>query len=490
MTAALRATAPLVPRLPRRDAKPRFDPARTAFGFGFAAVVVHFLFSATLLGAIGIDYASPGGDPLIKLHPGTYLALLGAGAIVFLAPRPSEAIGRLFRDKPGLMGFLILVFGCAIYSIFSVGYSGSAVYVESFLAPGLLALSLEAGSARARRILGFTVLTFVLVNIVISVGESLTQTHLITPTFDGMKLTDTLESDFRGAALFDHPLTGAMVTSMAVFLLLSMRLRPLIAAPAFTALMIGLFAFGGRAALATTLLILVGATLFVLLRGLIARQLSGRFVAAFWGGLLVLIPLLVVIVLTTSVGQRIVDHFYVDDSAEVRNIQWEALNYLTPRDVLFGTTPAAEVSIKAQIGLSAHNTDIENFWLLIFLNLGIIGFACFLTGFAMFLVHLGRSASALGWMLLVSTIVIASSSNSLGRKSDDLIFMTACMVAMTQTRRSAEARAPSTSRALAAPSRGPLHPWPVAAASEHHLSTTPRPRTRTMLSTLAGYTPR
>ena len=105
-----------------------------------------------------------------------------------------------------------------------------------------------------------------------------------------------------------------------------------------------------------------------------ARRLSGRFVAALAGALLVLVPLGFVVASSTSIGQRIVDHLYVDNSAEVRNTQWEALNYLTPRDVLLGTpqdTPQhwlaagealAHLLLRAQVdGVSASylNQPIE-----------------------------------------------------------------------------------------------------------------------------------
>jgi hypothetical protein len=488
VSAVLRASAPLVPHVPRRHAKAHLDPARTAFGFGFAAVMVHFAVSANLLAVIGIDYASPGGNPIVKLHPAFYLAALGAGASVALAPRPWGAVESLFRQKPGVVSFLILIFGCAVYSIFSVGISGSAVYVDSLFSAGLLACALEPGSPRARRILGYSILAFALVNVLISVGESLVQTQLIPPMLDGKVMPDMPGSDFRGAALYDHPLTGAMVTSMAVFLLLAMQLRPWISAPAFTLLLLGLLAFGGRAALLVTVLMLVASALFVLVRGLVARRLAGRFVAAVCGALLVIVPLAFVVVSSTTIGQRIVDHFYVDDSAEVRNIQWKALNYLTPRDVLLGTTQDALTSIKAQIGLLTDSTDIENFWLLIFINLGVFGFACFLVGFLAFLVHLGRATSAVGWMLLVSTIITASASNSLGRKSDILCFMTACMIAAARTRQPSKVGARSAvkaGRGAGTPPRGGLQSRPVTTAAGRNLSPVPRPRAG--FSTLTGH---
>ena len=51
------------------------------------------------------------------------------------------------------------------------------------------------------------------------------------------------------AGLFAHPLTAALSTSMATFMLLRMRMNALSKAGLFTTFLIGLLSFGGRAAL-------------------------------------------------------------------------------------------------------------------------------------------------------------------------------------------------------------------------------------------------
>ncbi len=105
--------------------------------------------------------------------------------------------------------------------------------------------------------------------------------------------------------------------------------------------------------------------------------------------------------------------------------------------------------LKYQIGLGNDTTDIENFWLLMFLNLGIIGFVVFLIALGLFLVHMGRTTNhPLGWMLMIAAILIDSTSNSLGRKSIDLFLMVACMIAMTGYPRTVPAAISLPRRAL------------------------------------------
>jgi hypothetical protein len=415
---------------------------RAAFTIGLLAVIVEYAISGNTLADLGIDYASTGGNPLIKLHPGTYLILIGAFMVLMMARPAGSGLIRLFRATPGLAAFIVLILFCAFYSIANVGLSGAAVYVESYLAAGLLAVVLEVGTDRQKRTLAWWIVGFTVASIVISVGESITQTHLIP-----MHIGDLTEAelgqdseDFRGAGLFAHPLTAALSTSMATFMLLRMRMGGLLKAGLFTTFLIGLLSFGGRAALGTTVILLVLATVVVLFRGIVARNLSLGFVGVIGAAVLILPPLMVMLITSTDIGERILTHMYVDDSAEVRSIQWLVLNHLNLHDVLFGVPLERLNVLKYQIGLGAETTDIENFWLLMFLNLGIIGFMVFLVALGLFLVHLGRlTRDPLGWMLLIGAIAIDSTSNSLGRKSVDLVFMVACMVAMTGYPRTAPA---------------------------------------------------
>ena len=407
---------------------------RAAFTIGLLAVIVKFVISGNTLENLGIDYSSTGGNPLIKLHPGTYLILLAAFMVLLFARPAGSALVRFFRATPALASFIVLILFCAFYSIANVGFSGAAIYVESYLSAGFLAVALEGGSDRQKRTLAWWIIGLCVLSIIISVGEGATQTHLIPHRFSDTPtkaLTEGAE-DFRGAGLFGHPLTAALATSMATFLLLRMRMNGLLKAALFTTFLIGLLSFGGRAALGTTLIMVGLAAVVVLVSGLVTRNLSLGFVGTIGAAVVILPPLMLMVVTSTDIGARILTHMYMDESADVRNLQWLVLNHLNLHDVLFGVPPVRLDILKYQIGLGGDTTDIENFWLLMFLNLGAIGFVVFVIALGLFIMHLGRTtAHPLGWMLLVSAILIDSSSNSMGRKSVDLLFMAACMIAMT-----------------------------------------------------------
>jgi hypothetical protein len=403
------------------------NPRNLAFTVGFIAVILTFALPSNLLVNLGLYSETPGGNPLTKFHPATYTAILAAWLALY-GGRHSGGMTGLFRDRPALAWSIVLILVSIVCSAINFGVSGTAFYVETYLAAALLLIALETGTERQLRILGYTILVFALVNVAISLIEGRAETHLIPPT---RGLDDKDIEEFRGAGLYAHPLTAALVTSMVLLLALGMRLRPWVSAAVFGILFIGLLSFGGRSALATTVLLIAAAALFQLSAGLVTRRLSVGFLTAFIAGSLLLPLLFVVLTTTTDVGQRIMTHLYLDDSAEVRVIQWRILDHLNLHDVLFGISLDRLAFLKVQIGLSKAGADIENFWLLMFLNLGVVGFP-FLAG-ALFLLLLHQAQltnTPIGYMIVIATLLICSTSNSIGHKGPDLLFLAGCMVAL------------------------------------------------------------
>jgi hypothetical protein len=222
-------------------------------------------------------------------------------------------------------------------------------------------------------------------------------------------------------------------------------------------------------------------------RGLVTRELSPGFVAGLLGFVFVLLPLMVLIGTETSIGQRLVDHLYYDDSAQARQVEWRVLHYLSTHDLLFGVPLDRVTILKAQIGLAAADTDIENPWLLLFLNLGAIGFVIFLAALLLFFSHLLRNAPPAGWLLLIAMVVIDSTSNSLGRKTDDLCYLAACMIAVSAfARRPVEAAAEPERRRAPPPRPRDRAMSPSAAPAGSGRSLAPLPLARRSLSLLAG----
>jgi polysaccharide biosynthesis protein VpsF len=237
--------------------------------------------------------------------------------------------------------------------------------------------------------------------------------------------------DFRANAFYPHPLTASLITSMAFFLLYAMQMRFVVLAASFPLLLIGLLAFGGRTALGVTIAMSGLAAFYILMKGIIRRNLKLDFILYLLCAMIILPIVVGIIVTQTTIAERIVDTLYYDDSAQVRVTQWTVLNFLTLKNWLFGVPLLDLEALKYQIGLDAVE-DIENFWLLLFLNLGAIGFIAFLFVFGAFLTHIARRGHGMfAWMLMISALIIDSGSNSLGTKSNDLFIEVAFLMAMS-----------------------------------------------------------
>jgi len=419
---SLRLLQPAIPQSFRQQA----GGATALFWWGVIAIFLQFLITGNLLQAIGIEAA-------IKMHPGSIIVFLCAIYAVFRGTIP---LHQRLHDAPGLMAFVIVIPLLGIYSIFFNGYSGSAVYLESFWSAGLLALVMEPATPKQKRTLAKILMALCVFNALVGILESVTHNNWFPFLLDAdvqekIAAISNAEEDFRANAFYTHPLTASLVTAMAIFQLYTMRLRFIVAAPMFGILLVALLAFGGRTALGVTVVVSALAAFYTLVAGIVKRDLKLGFVLAIVSAVII-IPILGTIVLTqTTIGDRILDTLYFDDSAAARATQWAVLNLLSLRNWLFGISMDDLAVLKYQIGLGGFDTDIENFWLLMFLNLGVIGFLVFLGVFGAFLVHLaGHTGSMFGWLLMFSALAIDSTSNSLGVKSNDLFLEAGFLVAI------------------------------------------------------------
>jgi hypothetical protein len=393
------------------------------FWWAVLAIFLQFVVTNNLLQAAGVT------APL-KVHPSS---LIGLFCVIYLLLRDDVPLQVRFRKSPGLMLFVFGIPLVGLYAIAFNGYSGSMVYIESFWSAGLLTITLESVTDRRKRLLAKILIALCVIDAFVGIYESLTYTNWFPMVLDP-DLTEKMaqtDVDFRANAFYGHPLSASLVTAMAIFLIYSMRMRFLVASPIFAVLLIALFAFGGRTALGVTVIASLGYAFHTLLSGILKRDLKLDFVLAVVVAAIA-IPIFVTIIVTqTTIADRIMNTLYYDDSAQVRTTQWEILGKLSLRNWLFGISLVDLSALKYQIGLGSIDTDIENFWLLTFLNLGTIAFIPFLCLFGGFLVHIARRTSSLnGWLLMFSALIIESASNSLGVKSNDLFLEAAFMVAM------------------------------------------------------------
>lgn len=408
----------------------------------FLAVALSLLLSANLLGWMGLPYGASGGSILTKMHPATYVAVLALAAMLLREGAPVAALFRLMATEPVLCFYLAMMVVCTGFATVSTA-SAPTAYIESFVPAGLLAIVLWSSTARARRALAYLVTAIFVVNCGLAVVETIRQETFI-PFYLDTLIEQEPGVDFRAMALYDHPLSGATLTMMGTFLLFALRLRAWAKVAIFLIYLLGMLAFGGRTALVAT------AGILALWGGarLVGRFVSGRLGAAdlalaLGGG--VLLPGLVALLMAyTPFGSRIAHNFFWDESANVRTIQWSVLGLMDWHDYWFGVSFQRQTELLAQIGLQVPFEDIENFWLLLLVSLGFVGYTFFALGFLPFLASTWRRVPTVGKLLLLATILVASSSNSLGRKSNVLTILLPVSIAASgfAARRPVEAPPP------------------------------------------------
>lgn len=443
-------------------------PPALAVWLAVLAVALQLTMSSNFLTMVGIAYNTDGGNPIVKFHPATYLAVAALLLRLMALGRPLHALQQLAIRFPSVALFMAMMSACMVWVVANIGVSGAAVFVESYISAGILFLVLVDATIRQRRLLGWMMLLLLVANGALATGETVIHRTLLPMYLAHGKIYEDVAYEFRGLALYDHALTGGMMTEIGILLLIAIRPSPKVALALALPLMIGLISFGGRSSLlvcAATVLSIGG---YFMLRRMLDRTLRPVVILGAIIGVVAVIGLFVYLLTETSIGVRLAGKLsFSDDSTASRSVQWLMPGLMSWRELMFGISSDREIEYIYQLGLQYVFQVVENFWLVAFINLGIIGFSFYLTGFLAFLAGLWRRAPLFGRAILVTTIIVASTSNSLGRKSNVLFVTVAAVIATTGFARTQSARArpgQATSGAkVAVGLGGPFNPPPYGA---------------------------
>jgi hypothetical protein len=411
------APGPAPARALRTAPVPQADgwAARTAW-LAILGAILCSVVSKNLLVTAGIPYNIPGGNPVWKFHPGTYVVAL-AVVMAALAANPFRFVARAVRIALPCVAFTGVLTVIMAYTVIRFGIAGAAFMVDSLLVPALVAMVLAlAPPGVAER--GCRVAVAVLaVNAVIGIGEAAVGERLV-PYMVGDQ--PVAEHHFRATALLGHPLNNAAATSLAIFATLALPWKPWVKA-AFCALFaMGLMAFGSRTAMAATLLLSGMLAAHWGSRLMLRRLLRPQHVVAATG-LILMLPLLAAIAYGwLGLGQRIAEAMYWDASANTRLEAFKIFNYIAWENLVFGTSSERLEQVIDQLVQYTSLSTVENVWLILMVQFGLYLFAIFIISFAWFLVWLGRWLSAPGRFMLICFLLAASSNNSLASKTGAL----------------------------------------------------------------------
>ena len=404
---------------------------RLAFNLALSAVLLELTISANLLTWIGVPYVSEGGTLPLKLHPGT--DLLAVAFLILITRRGSWF--SVAAEKPLLLFFSAML-ACLAYSAALTGMGNLVVLLDTFVPAGLLAAILSRASApqllHLRRLMQLSIVGSAALGLV----EGLLQVNVV-PLYLNETAYHALTEDFRPTALFDHPLTASVMT------MLGLALAPISGiwrVPYMGLMWAALVAYGGRVAVAAALA-MTGLSYGARTARLVLRrnpscvgQLAVAATVLCAGGVLMGLALV------TGFGTRLSGHLYWDSSAQVRLAQWQLLGHLDRWQLMFGTRRSDLLALLTPLWLGPGVEVIENFWLLMFAGLGAAGFPLFVIGLAGLLTWCWRRSALDGRLLVIAVMLVASTSNSLGRKSSILVCLVKAVSCLPGKRAAAAVR--------------------------------------------------
>jgi hypothetical protein len=409
--------------------KNRSRYTRSRYGMPFVlaclGLALYLTVSDNLLVSLGIPYNAPQGAFIFKLHPGTYLIALGF-ILLLLRGNPWRQLSYLSGKSayPLLLGGIVL--GCLLYMLIRFGTAGNAFFIDTLLAPTLLAVILLEAPPESQRLVFWMTLGLLMLNALIGIGEALLEQRLV-PYLAGDQ--PIIEDLFRSTALGGHPLSNSLRT--AVLIMACLILPRFLSVPLIFLLLIALLAFGSRAALIFSGLFLGGWGVYYFCKGIIRRTFDIRLIFTILIIGFVLAAFMIALALSLGLGERIFQNFYWDVSAESRLLVFKVFNYLKPEDWLWGMGPARIVEVLDQLKGATLLTDLENFWLLLLMQLGLGGFLLLSTGLLAMIFSLVRQAPPALKLSAVIFLILASTNNSLATKSQSLSILIAILIGAT-----------------------------------------------------------
>ncbi len=386
----------------------------------FLTLLSAFAISANLLEANGINYGSPGGNPLSKFHPATYLAVLAFLTSAARFGNPIAYFVAIGARFPGLALFFLTYVGMVLWTglVQRTPVSG---LVDTFLAP-MLCLPLVAQlNERQHAVLTRLLHILMVANAAIGVAEAATGWRLTPVLVQG----DVIDWDWRSTALLGHPLGNAAITGVYMVIMFfgaDRSIGPRARAAILILEALAMNAFGGRTAIVAALVV-IGPVLvarFVALLG--GRQFDKRSAAV----VVAMIPLLVAaaaVAYDLGAFDRLVERFTSDEgSANTRLIMLRIFNSFSWHDLLMG--PDQEV-LSARTWVEGTTAGIESFVFGFFLQYGILISLIFFAGLAAFSAELWRLGSRYALVSLLYFYAVVAGAASLNTKSTTLMLLTA-----------------------------------------------------------------
>ena len=206
-------------RFPQKTQKSILRPnpfQRTLFYIVVAGLALLSVLPPTVMNLF-VPYSAAGGNPIIKIHIGSYLILFAFLCVVFQRGSVQFVIEQ-FQTQFLIFMFALTVGAVALIMTISQGTSGLAYMVDTLLLPPLAIMTVSYLKPQQRFKLVQLIVLFVLCNALIAIFE-----RLISYNFYPMPWT--FSGLFRASAFLGHPLNNALITTGVMFVAAALPIR-------------------------------------------------------------------------------------------------------------------------------------------------------------------------------------------------------------------------------------------------------------------------
>jgi hypothetical protein len=390
------------------------------------AILLMYVVSGGMLWLVGYNYEGLTGSPLTKIHPGTYIIVVVFGLACLEAGHPIAGAVSLARDRPASV--LLLAAAAVLFIDIVVRKGpGMAGVIDSFMLPPLaIMLYAKCDPATRGRIEDIIHLSM-LANALLALLEFATKHQYFPFRLDG----ETYPYETRASSLQGHPLGNATITAFYVLALVAGggRLAPSRRAGMVVLQLMAMVAFGGRAALVTTLMFGGIAILFAMARVV----MSGRVPLLGAAAAILAATLLPVIVGGLFAGgffDAFLMRFSQDGgSANARVEMFDIVKAIPLSDLMFGPDIEWVDTMRRTYGLEQ---GIENPIIRSALYQGMFVTALMIVAIGLFIHELTRWSRRGMALPIMGFIIIVNSFESLAGKSTLLTKFALMMLVLFQ----------------------------------------------------------
>jgi hypothetical protein len=408
----------------------RSPASPVAAGLCLFGCFLYLILSEPLLNALGFHYTDGNGPFFQKIHPGAILVFISF-AVLFIGRERPQAISREYPAPTFLLATILISF---IYSIARSGAHGIGFLIDTHMVVPMIAIVLAyAPRSYARRgVLCFV--AFAALDAIIGIGEFMVHSRIFSVDPHWATLH---ESSFRISSLMGSPLASDLFLPVALFAALGVDLPRGIKIGLIILLPLALMAFGGSFAFVVTT---VGLTLLgagKVLQSVEAEQMTVRQASFVAASFCIGVTFVIMHILDSPSESAFVlaDYRFILDS---QSRAFGIFHQMSLHELVFGVSTSRIANLASAANIAIPAGDIESPWVLMFLVMGGGFFILWTVATVNFLCTLMRRRSLALICATLAYFIIASTSNSFGRKDvlyPSMIALMACATASASRRK-------------------------------------------------------